>query len=65
MDACRDSGSVPSGKPVYTHAQIAELYARHRKDAYAGREAEWNRIEADIFAAQREGRVQGAPYLTK
>jgi hypothetical protein len=57
--------SVSAGKPVYTHAQIAELYARHRKGAYAGREAEWARQEADIFAAQREGRVQGTPYLTK
>jgi hypothetical protein len=27
-------------------------------------EAEWKRQEADIFAAQREGRVQGI-YLTK
>ena len=26
---------------------------------------EWARIEAGIFAAQREGRVQGVPYLTK
>jgi hypothetical protein len=40
------------------HAQIGE---RHRKGAYAGREAEWARQEADIFAAQREGRVQGTP----
>jgi hypothetical protein len=46
------------------HAQIGELYPPHCKGAYAGREAEWDRIQADIFAAQREGRVQGV-YLTK
>jgi hypothetical protein len=43
---------------------IGRLYELHRKGAYAGREAEWARIENDIFVAQREGRVQGV-YLTK
>jgi hypothetical protein len=57
--------AVPSGKPTYTPAQIKQLYELHRRGAYAGREAEWARQEADIFAAQREGRVQGTPYLTK
>jgi hypothetical protein len=57
--------SAPSAKPVYTRERIGELYEQHRKGAYAGREAEWARQEADIFAAQREGRVQGTPYLTK
>jgi hypothetical protein len=52
-------------KPFYTHAQIKQLYEQHRKGAYAGREAEWDRIEADIFAAQREGRVEYVPFLTK
>ena len=59
------AGSASSGKPVYTPAQIGELYARHRKGEFAGREAEWARIEHDFFRAQREGRVQGMPYLTK
>jgi hypothetical protein len=54
-----------SGKPIYTREQIGQLYEQHRKGAYAGREAEWNRIENDIFAAQREGRIQETPYLTK
>ena len=61
-DAIADLRS--SGKPVYTRDQIQQLYSAHRQGAYAGRESEWNRIEADIFAAQREGRVQGV-YLTK
>ena len=53
------------GKRTYTREQIGELYEAHRKGAYAGREAEWARQEADIFSAQREGRIQGTPYLTK
>jgi hypothetical protein len=53
------------GKPTSTREQIGQLYEQHRKGAYTGREDEWNKIEADIFAAQREGRVQGPPYLTK
>jgi hypothetical protein len=58
-------GQRSSGKPIYTRETIGQLYEAHRKGAYAGREAEWARQEADIFAAQREGRVQGVPYLTK
>lgn len=57
--------SASSGKPSYTREQIGQLYEANRKGAYVGRESEWARIENDIFAAQREGRVQGLPYLTK
>ena len=46
-----------SGKPIYDNARIKELYAAHRRGDFNGREAEWARIEADLFAAQREGRV--------
>lgn len=49
---------VNSDKPVYTRAQISTFYANVRRGAYAGREAEKARIEADIFAAQNEGRVR-------
>jgi hypothetical protein len=58
-------GHRSSGKPIYTRETIGQLYEAHRKGAYTGREQEWARQEADIFAAQREGRVQGTPYLTK
>jgi hypothetical protein len=51
--------SLPPDKPIYTRVNIRDLYSAHRKGAYIGREAEWNRIEADLFAAQRDGRVQG------
>ena len=50
--------SWPTDKPVYTRAQIKQLYEQHRRGAYTGREAEWARLEADIFAAQREGRFR-------
>jgi hypothetical protein len=54
-----DYSSLPPEKPTYTRAQLRELYAAHRKGAYVGREAEWARIDADIIAAGREGRVMG------
>jgi len=52
------SASLPTDKPTYTRAQIAELYRLNRRKAFLGREAEWARTEADIFAAQREGRIR-------
>lgn len=48
----------PAEKPVYTTAQIAGFYADLRTGKYRGREAEAHRLEQDIFAAQREGRVR-------
>jgi hypothetical protein len=50
--------NLPTEKPIYTRAQISQLYGMERRGAYIGREAEWARQEADIFAAQREGRVR-------
>jgi len=52
-----DTG-YPPDKPIYTRAQIANLYRMHQKGAYVGREAEWNRQDADIIAAGREGRIR-------
>jgi len=52
-----DTG-VPPDKPIYTRAQIAQLYRMHQKGAYTGREAEWARQDADIIAAGREGRIR-------
>jgi hypothetical protein len=39
------------------------LYEQHRKGLLTGEV--WARQEADIFSAQREGRVLDHPYLTK
>ena len=52
----RSSGN----KPIYTRAQIAQLYSAHRQGAYVGREAEWQRLEYELIAAGREGRISGA-----
>jgi hypothetical protein len=55
-------GSAPSGR-TYSRAEIGRLYEQHRKGLLTG-EA-WARQEADIFSAQRDGRVVDYPYLTK
>lgn len=56
--ATGDLPAPPVDKPIYTRQQVAKFYSDSRRGAFAGREAEKNRIEADIFAAQREGRVR-------
>jgi hypothetical protein len=50
--------SIPADKPFYTRDQLKALYSQHRRGAYVGREAEWARIDADIIAAAREGRIR-------
>jgi hypothetical protein len=50
---------APADKPIFTHKQISEFYSNVRKGAYTGRQADKDRDEAAIFAAQREGRVRG------
>lgn len=50
--------SMPPDRPIYTRAQIRQIYEQHRRGAYVGREAEWARQDADIIAAGREGRIR-------
>ena len=45
-------------KPIYTQLQIKQFYADSAQGKYRGREEEKGKIEADIFAAQREGRIR-------
>ncbi len=45
-------------KPFYTRANISANYASHRRGQWAGRDADWNRLEADMIAAAGEGRVR-------
>src|SRR5215831_16394315 len=59
------AGPAPTGKHVYSRSEILRLHEQHRKGAYAGREAEWARIENDIIAAGREGRIIGGIPLEK
>ena len=49
---------VPDAKPVYTRTYIKGFYDQVRAGLWAGREADKARLESDIFAAQREGRVR-------
>lgn len=55
------SGGTPSDttKPTYTRRQISAFYDNVRRGAYVGRDADRVRDEAEIFAAQREGRIRG------
>lgn len=50
---------VPSEKPNYSRAQISKFYDDKRRGLYAGRDAEVQAFEADLTAAQREGRIRG------
>lgn len=49
---------VPADKPIYTRDQISRFYSDSRKGLYAGREAEYRAIEADLQKAQGEGRIR-------
>ena len=53
------SGSTPSGSPgkTYNPEAIAQFYADVRQGRFKGKDEERARIERDIFAAQREGRI--------
>jgi hypothetical protein len=52
-------GHRSSGRQIYTRDQIKQLYRAHQQGAYAGREQEWARQEADIIRASGEGRIVG------
>lgn len=53
------SGSTPSGNnaKVYSPADIEKFFVDVRKGKYKGKEAERDRMERDIFAAQKDGRI--------
>jgi hypothetical protein len=53
------SAAVQQGE-ILTREKIKQLYDQHRRGAYAGREAEWARIEQQIINAAAEGRVLNA-----
>ena len=48
----------PQGK-MWTGASIKQFYADKMRGVYNGREAEADKIERDIFAAQGQGRIVG------
>lgn len=47
-----------SGKRVWTRAEISKFYADRSAGKYRTRPEEGKKVEADIFAAQREGRIR-------
>lgn len=51
------AATAPAEKPFIKSSEITAFYTQVRTGHYAGRDDEKNRLEAEIFAAQREGRV--------
>lgn len=51
------SSTAASEAKAYNRADVAKFFDDVRKGLYKGREQERDRIERDIFAAQREGRI--------
>jgi hypothetical protein len=52
------AASAPAEKPYFTRAQISKFYADSASGRYRGKEAEKDRIERQIFEAEREGRIR-------
>lgn len=50
--------SAPAEKPTFTRAQIAQFYADVANGRYRGKDGDKNKLEAQIFEAQREGRIR-------
>ena len=57
----RAATGVPAGKPVWTAAGISSFYMDVANGKFRGRDAERIATEADLMAAQREGRIQVNP----
>lgn len=49
---------APAEKPIFTRAQIATFYADVAAGKYRGKDAEKSKLEAQLFEAQREGRIR-------
>lgn len=57
----RSGGTKTQGEAkTYTSDDIKKFFSDVQKGKYRGKEAERDRIERDIFAAQREGRIVNA-----
>jgi len=50
--------SAPAEKPIFTRAQIAKFYADAAAGKFKGRDADRDRLERQIFEAEREGRIR-------
>tara|TARA_R110002153_G_scaffold152498_3_gene304057 strand:- start:5981 stop:6994 length:1014 start_codon:yes stop_codon:yes gene_type:complete len=57
----RSSGTTSNSEPAtYSSGDIKNFFTDVQKGKYKGKEKERDRIERDIFAAQREGRIVAA-----
>ena len=57
----RNTGTPAANKgKIWTAGDITKFYDDVRTGGYQGREKERDRLERDIFAAQREGRIQSS-----
>lgn len=52
------AAQAPAEKPIFTRAQIAAFYTAAAAGKYEGREKEKDKLEAQIFSAQQEGRIR-------
>jgi hypothetical protein len=52
------AAQAPAEKPIFTRAQIAAFYTNIAAGKYEGREKEKDKLEAQIFSAQQEGRIR-------
>ena len=52
------SPGAPAAKRFFTQKDVADFYSAVTKGRYAGREAEKDRLEAELHAAVTEGRVR-------
>jgi hypothetical protein len=57
----RAAAIAPAGKPVWTAAGISQFYMDVAAGKFRGRDADRIATEADLMAAQREGRIQVNP----
>jgi hypothetical protein len=53
----QSAGGQPAEKPVYTSADITRFYTDVKLGRWRGREQQQAAVDADIMAAQREGRI--------
>jgi len=52
---------APSGKRMYSRADITNAHRAYMKGTYRGREAEYEALQADIVSATTEGRISDPP----
>lgn len=52
------AAQAPAEKPIFTRAQITKFYADAAAGKFKGRDADRDRLERQIFEAERDGRIR-------